>query len=601
MQMLSDPSLNIFFDWVIKTTLLASIMTGLILVIKAVLKNRLKPGWHYALWLLLMLRLLIPAGPQTAFSIYNLFSWTETASENAAVPLLNTAGSDTAASSKHTELSSIDSENSGTLTVYPDQSKGSAWSIKQVLIGIWMVVAVLLLIRLLAVNIRFSMKLRTYAVAAKRADVILLAQARRRMGVKRRVRLSFSSAVSTPTLFGWIRPHLIMPTSSRELDVDRQNHIYLHELAHMKHADILVNWLMHLLLVLHWFNPLLWYALYKMREDQELSADALALRKIHPSQVSEYGYTIITLLERTKLRAYVPGAAGLSGSKQQLKRRILMIKNFKRKSIGWTMVGLALVVALSGCALTNGKTASDGNSSTPAAGETTPAESVTPDTAGPNNAGDKSGDTVSNDDTKNGSETGVNNTASTDSNTKSQPSDRNKGGSSSGSSAQASVNVTETKGHEQQIKDIAALAKKGKVKGADFVAGKTIIDDIHASWGEPDRPWQPSDSYAYDSYSPGAGRGTYAFGIGRGEVVYDIRYFGSPMDENQAFNQISFAEIKKTLGKPSSIKTNNTDDILTYKLGEYELKFVGPHKTQRLDHISVYSPKAAAPMGGSVK
>lgn len=53
--------------------------------------------------------------------------------------------------------------------------------------------------------------------------------------------------------------------------------------------------------------------------------------------------------------------------------------------------------------------------------------------------------------------------------------------------------VLDTKGHEQQLKDIIALAKNGKVEGSDFVAGKTIIDDIHSTWGAPDRPWQPND------------------------------------------------------------------------------------------------------------
>jgi hypothetical protein len=68
------------------------------------------------------------------------------------------------------------------------------------------------------------------------------------------------------------------------------------------------------------------------------------------------------------------------------------------------------------------------------------------------------------------------------------------------------------------------------------------------------------------------------------------------MDESQALNKISLTEIKRTLGTPSSVKTNDGDDIMIYKLGNYELKFVGPHNVQRLDYISVYSPKAAASM-----
>ncbi|MET3847217.1 DUF4309 domain-containing protein [Paenibacillus sp. OAE614] len=86
---------------------------------------------------------------------------------------------------------------------------------------------------------------------------------------------------------------------------------------------------------------------------------------------------------------------------------------------------------------------------------------------------------------------------------------------------------------------------------------------------------------------------------GRAKVVYDIRYFGSGTDKSTDLSKISFQEIEDTLGKPSSVKTSGSDDVLTYKEGDYDLKFVGPHATKRLDHISVYSPKAArSTMGG---
>jgi len=54
-------------------------------------------------------------------------------------------------------------------------------------------------------------------------------------------------------------------------------YVFLHELGHLKRGDILVNWLMALPLVLHWFNPLVWYAIQRIRVDGESACDALAL------------------------------------------------------------------------------------------------------------------------------------------------------------------------------------------------------------------------------------------------------------------------------------------------------------------------------------
>jgi thymidylate synthase (FAD) len=49
---------------------------------------------------------------------------------------------------------------------------------------------------------------------------------------------------------------------------EQLNYVFLHELVHFKRKDILINLLMSLILIFHWFNPI-WYASYKMREDQE--------------------------------------------------------------------------------------------------------------------------------------------------------------------------------------------------------------------------------------------------------------------------------------------------------------------------------------------
>ncbi|OZB96746.1 M56 family metallopeptidase [Paenibacillus sp. XY044] len=589
------PQLSELFAWMIHTTLLAGMMVVLILLMKRLFGRWLKPEWHYALWLLLILRLVIPAGPESSFSMGNLFSMVEQESalfgqHAPAVPSsgqAQTVQEGDAADSFPGELTGIHESGTSTLT-----QKDSGLSVRSILMTVWLAGAALLLIRLVIANIRYARLLVRQSREADPGMVQMLGKAKASMGVSRSIGLKISPAVSAPTLFGVLRPRMIMPPGIAELNEAQQQHIFLHELAHAKRWDILMNWVAQILLAFHWYNPLLWYGFYRMREDQELSADALALRRMDPNQIAQYGHTILTLLEQYRTDAYVPGTARLSASRKQLRRRILMIKTFKPASIRWTVIGLVLVLALGGCALTDGKSTQD--QASPPAGSTNTDSGTTPsDEGGGSNGQNQNGEgqnepgdpnASGSSDTGNGTGTGSSTGESTDS----------PGG---GSSASGTGNTTG--GHQKQIKDMASLAKQGRVKGTDFVSGKTTIEDVHDAWGEPDRPWQPTDRYAYDSYSPGAGRGSYAFGIGQGEVVYDIRYFGSGIDESTDLSKISFQEIENTLGKPSSVKTSGTDDVLTYKEGDYELKFVGPHASKRLDHISVYSPKAArSTMGG---
>ena len=70
-----------FFDWLIETSLMASILVGFILCIKVLFRNKLTPRWQYMLWIVLMIRLLLPWSPDSSYSIYSLFSYSSSVSE----------------------------------------------------------------------------------------------------------------------------------------------------------------------------------------------------------------------------------------------------------------------------------------------------------------------------------------------------------------------------------------------------------------------------------------------------------------------------------------------------------------------------------------
>ena len=59
------------FDWVLQTTWQAAVLAVLILVAQWLFRHRLSAGWRYGLWLLLVVRLLMPASPPASFSVFN--------------------------------------------------------------------------------------------------------------------------------------------------------------------------------------------------------------------------------------------------------------------------------------------------------------------------------------------------------------------------------------------------------------------------------------------------------------------------------------------------------------------------------------------------
>src|SRR5690606_8304483 len=59
------------FQTVLTTTLYVTVLIGFIFLAKWLLKDRLNVRWHYLLWLLVVVRLILPWTPESSFSLYN--------------------------------------------------------------------------------------------------------------------------------------------------------------------------------------------------------------------------------------------------------------------------------------------------------------------------------------------------------------------------------------------------------------------------------------------------------------------------------------------------------------------------------------------------
>jgi bla regulator protein BlaR1 len=321
------------FDWVWSVSIMASVLVVLIVVMQRVLKHRLKPRWHYLMWLLVIVRLMLPWGPESEFSIYNWIGYSDSVHSTVHV------------NQEEKLAEAALSEKTAVQTMYRN------------VFVVWLIGVCLLGAYTIRINRRFAQQMSKETVRITDARILeLFNQCKTMMSIHKPIALVESPSTSTPTLFGMIKPQLIMPQAIiNRLNDEQLQHVFLHELAHSKRNDIAVNWFMHILLIFHWFNPVLWYAYRRMREDQEIASDALALSYLAPDKSQDYGHTLIKLLENFSQPARVAGNVNLTGSKAQLQRRITMIKQFKSNSYRWSFLGIAAIIFISGCTLTNPK------------------------------------------------------------------------------------------------------------------------------------------------------------------------------------------------------------------------------------------------------
>ncbi|MED4651326.1 M56 family metallopeptidase [Bacillus pseudomycoides] len=351
-----------FFDWVIETSIMASIVVGLILCIKILFRNKLTPRWQYLLWMILIVRLLLPWSPDSSYSIYSILSYSndtsvifhqkEPVQEKAAIDDTKMVTNENTYAPSYTQVA----EENKQQTHRNENKSDVTFSFYTILLYIWLAGVIVLGLATMIMNRRLRLYIKNQPVITDERIVTIFDNCKKSMSLQQNIPLLSAGKISSPTVFGFFRPRVLLSSVHMKiLDEQQLRYIFHHELAHIKRRDVGVNWLMHGLLILNWFNPILWYAYSCMREDQEMACDAFALTFIDSEEQIAYGHTIITLLEHYSSYYQVPSLANLSRNKRTLKRRIRMIKKFQKKSYRWSALGVVAIIAVSSVSLLNAR------------------------------------------------------------------------------------------------------------------------------------------------------------------------------------------------------------------------------------------------------
>jgi beta-lactamase regulating signal transducer with metallopeptidase domain len=304
----------------------AAVLIVLILAAQWICGRRLQPRWRCALWLLVLLRLALPwsiASPASLFNVLKLPAVVQPApAEQIRGPVTD------GPISQATQPTHI------AVRATPAKRYWLAWA--------WAVGAIFVAGCAAFGHYRIHRRVIRQRPLTDGATLDLLEDCKALMHVGTPVTLIELNGIESPTLFGFMRPRLLLPAGlASSFSREELRHVFLHELAHIKRHDILGGWLMLALQTLHWFNPLVWLAFYRLRVDRELACDALALTYARPGENESYGLTIIKLLERFGRTVWAPSLAGILENKKQMKERITMIAKFHK-----TERGLALAICL---------------------------------------------------------------------------------------------------------------------------------------------------------------------------------------------------------------------------------------------------------------
>lgn len=319
-------TLDSLFEWVLAATLRASALAVVILGIQFMLRRRLPATWRHALWLPMLLVLIMPMLPQVPFGIMPQREKPEAVSmeivQTSALPQIKPAVATPA-------------ENRQGLT--PMAYAGLAWMAgAAAMLGMGVVGYRRNLERIKKASIRPAQDLAG-----------ILDEAAQEVGLRTVPQMLMSSAVESPAVTGLFRPLLLLPAGfPRGFSDAEAKLILLHEFTHVKRHDLPLNWLVCLLHSMHWFNPLLWFAFSRMREDRELACDAQVLSLGKTDQRSAYGHALLKLQLAAPASRLSLGFVGIFERSSNLRSRINDISTHRRSHPAWRTAGVILTGVL---------------------------------------------------------------------------------------------------------------------------------------------------------------------------------------------------------------------------------------------------------------
>lgn len=301
-----------------------------LLALRRLFRRTLSRRAQYALWGLVLLRLLIPANlPAADFSLLTAAEPVRQTVENrleaprryyspmSTVPAAQFPAADRAEPGHLVPDYAgsfgypVLSEDGSTVTTYASRLETPfVW--KDVLLTIWGVGTGVMAVWLLLSNLLFWRKLRKartpYPVEGFSLPVYLV-----------------ESGLPSPCLFGLFRPAIYLTPAALQ-SPDRLRHVLAHEETHARHLDPLWSLLRVVCLTVYWFDPLVWWAALASRTDCELACDEGALRRLGEAERVPYGRTLLSLIPVRKAPANpLLSATTMTAGKRQLKDRITRV------------------------------------------------------------------------------------------------------------------------------------------------------------------------------------------------------------------------------------------------------------------------------------
>ena len=333
----------------LQMSFLGTVIILLIVVLRAVLINRLPKKTFLILWWIALIRLLVPFSIKSVTSIYSLLQ------------------------SIYSDINPVRTAQTTTfLPIHgnmPEIANGLSEAMVQrtesisILSVIWLA-GLLLCFGFFAVS--YIKCYREFRFSLPVENDILEAW-KEKHPLKRSLSIRQTETIAAPLSYGVIRPVILMPKNTEWKNIYQLRYVLEHEYVHIRRLDMLTKLIMIAAVCIHWFNPLVWVMYILFNKDLELSCDETVVRRFGMDIKSVYATALISMEEKKS------GLTPLcnSFSKNAIEERIRAIMKIKKTSKFAVMISAVLVIGVTGGFATSASSLEKNTETAQENGETT--------------------------------------------------------------------------------------------------------------------------------------------------------------------------------------------------------------------------------------
>ena len=357
-----------------------TLLLFLVLVLKPLYKNKFSRRWQYYIWIIVVLRFLVPFTPDTTIvgslfeKIDTIVFMVESQTNMNVSDTVNVSDSETKQTNAQTQIQTNKPEKASDTAQTKSQEQAEAKSqtkplpndnvitaaaehnlpkLFTCLFFTWAALALVLFVRKITIYQGFIRYIKAGNMEISDIKILnLLSDCMEKLNIKTRVELYHNASITSPIMIGFFHPSIVLPVV--ELGDRELYYVFAHELLHYKKKDMFYKWLVQIVICIHWFNPFVYLLEKEINKACELSCDEAVIFMLDESARREYGDTLISFMKSNNLDNSSFASVTLTEGAEQLKERLGAIMSFKKKSKLITVSATVFTIAVCFCFLAVG-------------------------------------------------------------------------------------------------------------------------------------------------------------------------------------------------------------------------------------------------------